>query len=232
MKIAIMQPYFMPYIGYFQLINAVDRFVILDDVNYINKGWINRNRILLHGLEKLFTIPIKAASQNKLICQVELVDDLNWKMKFLKTLNYNYKRAPYYKEAYPVIENIVLCPEKRISNFNHHNIRVINQYLGIGTTVIPSSSIYQNNNLKGQERILDICRKEKATVYINTSNGIHLYLKEAFTQNRVELYFIKSYEIQYSQFNNKFVPGLSIIDVMMFNPVPVIREYLKQYELN
>lgn len=232
MKLAIMQPYFLPYIGYFQLINTVDRFVILDDVNYIKKGWINRNRILINGKEKLFTIPLKEVSQNKLICEIEFADNNIWKSKFLKTLNYNYKMAPYYKEAYPVIEDIVLCPEKLLTDYNNNSIKVINRYLGISTVVISSSSIYRNNNLKGQDRIMDICKKEHAVIYINAAKGISLYSKEEFTNNQIELYFIRSNEIWYSQFKNEFVQGLSIIDIMMFNPVSVIQEYLKNFELN
>lgn len=232
MKLAVMQPYFMPYIGYFQLINAVDRFVILDDVNYINKGWINRNRILINGKDGLFTIPLKGSSQNRLICEIEIADIDNWKSKLLRTIYYNYSKAPYFREIFPLVENIVLCSEKSITAYNYNSICIVNQYLTIGTEIIPSSKVYKNNNLRGQERILDICQKEEATVYINAANGFRLYSKREFANNNIELLFIIPEIMEYSQFNKEFIPGLSIIDVLMFNPVSVIQEYLNNFKLN
>lgn len=231
MKIAVMQPYFMPYIGYFQLINAVDRFVIFDDVNYINKGWINRNRILIKGEDHYFTIPLKEASQNKLIHEIEIADDNQWKKKFLKTIHYNYNKAPFYKSVFPLIDTIINHPEKSLSRYILESIIEVNRYLGIRTLIIPSSAAYGNGYLKGLEKIMDICLKEKATTYINPLNGTHLYSKAEFNKKKIELFFLKSGVTIYPQFNNSFIPWLSIIDVLMFNPAEKIQEMLNRYEL-
>ncbi|NBB29291.1 hypothetical protein GVN22_13280 [Cellulophaga sp. BC115SP] len=231
MKLAIMQPYIFPYIGYFQLIKAVDKFVIYDDVNFINRGWINRNRILVNGKDSLFTIPLKEASQNKLINEIEVNWDDAWKSKWLKTLEQSYKKAPYFQQVRPIIEQ-TLGQEKTIfSEIIVENLKLINAYLGITTEIIPSSAIYQNIELKAQTRILDICLQEKANHYINPIGGIELYQKEVFEEKGMQLNFIKSKPVQYPQLKNDFVPWLSIIDVLMFNSVEQIQTFLDSYEL-
>lgn len=226
-----MQPYIFPYIGYFQLINAVDKFVIYDDVNFINKGWINRNRILNNGKDSLFSIPLKEASQNKLINEIEVNWDTNWKSKFLKTLEQCYKKAPYYQEIFTIIEQTLYVDNEPISKVIENNLRLICHYLDIKTEIISSSAIYQNTHLKAQERILDICLQEKATQYINPIGGLELYDKDIFEANGIVMNFIKSNPIEYPQFKNDFVPWLSMIDVMMFNSIEKINEYLNKYEL-
>lgn len=231
MKLAIMQPYIFPYIGYFQLIKAVDKFVIYDDVNFINRGWINRNRILVNGKDSLFTIPLKEASQNKLINEIEVNWDDAWKSKWLKTLEQSYKKAPYFQQVRPIIEQ-TLGQEKTIfSEIIVENLKLINAYLGITTEIIPSSAIYQNIELKAQTRILDICLQEKANHYINPIGGIELYQKEVFEEKGMQLNFIKSKPVQYPQLKNDFVPWLSILDVLMFNSVEQIQTFLDSYEL-
>ena len=231
MKIGIMQPYIFPYIGYFQLINAVDKFVIYDDVNFINKGWINRNRILNNGKDSLFSIPLKDASQNKLISEIEVNWDNNWKIKFLKTLEQCYKKAPFYNEALLIVEETLKVEKATISGISDHNLRLICSYLGIETEIISSSVIYQNTHLKAQDRILDICLQEKATQYINPIGGLELYDKDIFTDKDIKMNFIKSHSVEYSQFKNEFVPWLSMIDVLMFNSKEKIKEFLDNYEL-
>lgn len=115
MKIAVMQPYLFPYIGYFQLLNAVDMFVVFDDVNFIKKGWINRNNILVNRQKYLFTVPLKDASQNKLIKEVQIADD-GWQEKFLKTVAQSYKKAEFFDEAFALIEK--LCVRANLSLLN------------------------------------------------------------------------------------------------------------------
>ena len=226
-----MQPYIFPYVGYFQLINAVDKFVIYDDVNFINKGWINRNRILNNGKDSLFSIPLKEASQNKLINEIEVNWDGVWKSKFLKTLEQCYKKAPYYQEVLTVIEQTLNVDNEPISKVIENNLRLICHYLDIKTEIISSSAIYQNSHLKAQERILDICLQEETTQYINPIGGLELYDKDFFESKNITLNFIKSKSIEYPQFKNDFVPWLSIIDVLMFNSKDKIKEFLDNYEL-
>ena len=232
MKIAIMQPYFFPYIGYFQLINAVDKFIIYDDVNYINKGWINRNNILVNNSPNLIQVPLIAASQNRLIKDILLVDENKWKDKLLKTIYFNYKKAPFFDQIFSLIEEVLLSECRSISDLNYFTILKICSYLNIETELIRSSSIYENCDLKGENRILDICLKEKADVYINPIGGQLLYDKIKFQEKGIVLNFINSKESPYNQNSDKFINYLSIIDTMMFSSSNEIKANLiNQYEL-
>lgn len=219
MKIAIMQPYFMPYIGYFQLINAVDKFVFYDDVNFIKKGWVNRNKILVNEKEYLFSVPLEKISQNNLINNsfVNIGEYNNWRLKFLKTLYWNYKRAPNYKEAIALIEKILFSKFETISELSIYSIIEVSKHLNLNTEFIISSQKYQNKDMEKQERLIDICKQEKANHYINAIGGQELYSKKTFKNSGLQLSFIKSVEEPYKQFNNNFIPWLSIIDVLMFN---------------
>lgn len=231
MKIAIMQPYFLPYIGYFQLINAVDKFIIYDDVSYINKGWINRNNILINGASSLFTIPLINAGQNRKINEIEITEDNTWKTKLLKKVSFSYAKAPFFKSVFSLVEQIINTETKQISTLNTVALAEICLYLSINTEFIESSSIYKNVILKGQDRILDICICEKATQYFNPFGGVELYDRTLFSEYEVNLSFIQSKPIEYKQFENSFVPWLSIIDVLMFNSKDNLASMLNQYIL-
>lgn len=231
MNLGIMQPYFFPYIGYFQLINTVDKFVIFDDVNYINKGWINRNRILLNKQEYTFTISLEKASQNKMINEIYLSTDIKWKGKLLKTIEVAYKRAPLFKLIYPLIEGIIGFEEKNLSIYVSQSIKQLTNYLEIRTPIVSSSVPYNTTSLKGQDKILEICRGERAELYVNPIGGRDIYQREAFEKQKIKLSFIKSKPIIYKQFGNDFIPFLSIIDVMMFNEKDKISNYLNEFEL-
>ena len=231
MTLAIMQPYFMPYIGYMQLMNAVDTFVLYDDVAFINRGWINRNRLLINGQEYMFTVPLRDASQNKRINEVALADDPKWRSKLLKTIEQGYRKAPHYGTVMPVIENSINFVTGSIADLAHHSLVQLSQYLGLTTRLVASSSIYDNSHLKAQERILDICRQENATRYINPIGGIELYDKPTFARAGIELNFIQSKRVEYPQSKNDFVPWLSVLDALMFCDVPTVRAMLGEYEL-
>lgn len=230
MKIAIVQPYLFPYIGYFQLIRAVDKFVCFDDVNFIKRGWINRNKLLVNGKEHLFTIPIKAASQNKLINELELSSDTKWKQNFLKTVELNYKNAPLFDKVFPLLEHIVNFEENNLSLFIQNSFNILLPYLQITTQTVKSSSVYENRFLKGAERLVDICKKERADIYVNPIGGKEIYSKEFFSENGIQLLFLQSHNIIYPQFSGQFVPWLSIIDVMMFNPPDKISNFMNEYD--
>ncbi len=233
MKLAIMQPYFFPYIGYFQLINAVDKFVFYDDVNFIKQGWINRNRVLMNGEDFLFIVPIENVSSFTLIKDSYIKSNIypKWKNKFIKTLEQSYKKAPFYLQAFTIIENILNSNYKTISELAIMSVKQIAVYLNIKTEYIISSERYVNKDLEKKTRLIDICKHEKVTNYINAIGGIELYKKEDFAKEGIQLSFIKSLNIEYKQFNNVFVPWLSIIDVMMFNSAEEIIGMLDKYEL-
>lgn len=231
LKVAIMQPYFMPYIGYFQLINAVDKFILYDDVSFINKGWINRNNILIGNKANLFTIPLKNASQNKLINEIEIIKDGKWQGKLLKTIEQSYKKAPHYSLISPILEEIINYSDNNISNFILNSIQKICNYLEINTLIIPSSKIFDNYEIKAQSRIIDICKKANANQYINPIGGTELYNKNDFEIENIKLNFIRTKPIKYKQFSNEFVPYLSIIDMIMFVEKSEIKLLLNEYEL-
>lgn len=231
MKLAVMQPYIFPYIGYVQLMAAADRFVFLDDVNYINKGWINRNRILVNHKDSLFTIPLKDASQNRLIDTIEILPDEKWRGKLLRTIEMAYKKAPQFPMVFPLIERILQNQEKLIGKFIFRSFVLLNEYLGIKTELLESSALPKTEGLKAQDKILDICLRQGADQYINAIGGQALYSREAFEGKGVKINFIKTLDIRYAQFAEPFVPWLSIVDVMMFNPPEKIREILGAYEL-
>jgi len=233
MKIAVMQPYIFPYIGYFQMINAVDKFVFYDDVNFIKQGWINRNRILVSNKDYLFTIPIKNASSFALINETEINQALfeKWSRKFQQTIALNYKKAPFFHDIFTLMSRILEEECTTIAQLAMQSVKSVLAYMGIDTPCVVASEKYQNKALVRQERLIDICKQEQATHYINAIGGQELYKKEDFIKEGIKLDFIKTLPIEYKQFNNEFVPWLSIIDVLMFNSIEEIRIMLNKYEL-
>lgn len=231
-KIAIMQPYFFPYIGYFQLINSVDEFVIYDNIQFSKKGWINRNRILLNEKDEYISIPLKKDSDFLDVNQRHLSD--TWKVDRKKMLNKimeSYRKAPQFELAYPLFEKCLMIEETNLFDFIHNSIKETLQYLSITSTMTLSSSIHIDHQLKSEEKVLAICRAQKASTYINPSGGIELYSKERFEHNGIKLQFQKSNPINYVQYKNEFLPWLSILDVMMFNTKEEINSFLNDYQL-
>jgi hypothetical protein len=172
MKIAIMQPYFFPYIGYFQLIKESDVFVFLDDVNYIKRGWINRNNFLINGIPKLLTIPLAGLSQNKNINQINVDHSNNQIVKVLKALEINYKKALNYDSYFDIIRNKIMdCENKSISDLNIDLLKFILNALGYEKKIILSSEMMLDDKLKGSKRIISICKDLGATTYINLPGG-------------------------------------------------------------
>jgi len=228
MKIAIMQPYLFPYIGYWQLINAVDKFVIFDDVNYIHKGFINRNKILAGGKPHQFTLNLIGASQNKLINKIQIEKNYS---KILKTIEFNYKKSAQFNNFFPLLKSIFDQKETNLAKFIGNSLKKISEYIEIKTDFVFSSEIKKNNEFKNQDKIIDICQKLKTTHYINAINGKKLYDKMLFKKNNIKLNFIQTKSFEYQQFNNDFVPYLSIIDVLMFNDLDNIKSLLNLYEL-
>lgn len=224
------QPYFIPYIGYWQLINAVDVFLISDDYNYIDKGWVNRNRILENGKDQYFNIELDHASSNKKINQL-YVSNLFRADKKLLQLRTVYRKAPYFEEGYELMRKILECADKNLADFLEHSIRCVCEYLEIRTKLVRTSSIPHNDELKKEFRIFDQCRFVGADVYINAIGGQKLYSYEQFKEHGIKLGFIKTGDIQYKQYGADFVPSLSIIDVIMFNSKEEIQQMLNKYTI-
>lgn len=228
MRLGIMQPYFLPYIGYFQLINAVDKFVIYDDVNFIKGGWINRNRILLNDASFMVNIPMEGASSFKRINEINIGKN---KEKILLTIQQAYKKAPFYNKIYPLIFEIIMHDNNNLALFIANSLIKVSEYFQINTEIILSSDIKKNNELKAQEKVISICKVLGATEYYNSFGGQELYSKENFAENGLTLNFIKTRPFIYTQYKNQFIPWLSMIDVMMFNSPDVIHEMLISYDL-
>lgn len=237
MKIAIMQPYFFPYIGYFQLISAVDEFILFDDVQYIKKGWINRNRILSPDIKKEFlyiVAPLQKHSHNELIKNIKISYSHDWISKIYGQLTYYKKiRAPFYKQIIDLLEIIFNEKIESIVQLNLKSLNILVKYLGIKTELTVSSEYKFDYSLVQApgDWAFEIAKQKKAKMYINPFSGRDLFNKEKFHKNAIELKFLKPKEIIYKQSKRNFVPWLSIIDVMMFNSKDEIRKMLNEYEL-
>ena len=227
-----MQPYFLPYIGYWQLINAVDTFVVYDNIEYTKKGWFNRNRILEADHDRLFTVPLKKASDFLHVNQRFLSDDSDKEIaRILRIIESNYKKAPHLTSAYPIIESCFVFPNKNLFEYIFNSIKVICNYLGLSTKLVISSEIKINHSLKAEKKVLAICNAENTTTYINAIGGRELYDKKEFRSRGIDLKFIRPGNIEYRQFNYGFLPSLSIIDIMMFNSKEEIAKIIQNYTL-
>lgn len=228
MKLAIMQPYLFPYLGYFQLLHAVDQFVVYDDVNYITRGWINRNRVLENGAAKLITLNTRGASQNVHINQVGVGDNGE---KLLKTILHCYRKAPHFATTFPVVEQAMTSGDGNLAAFLASSLQVLASYLGLAPRWLVSSEISQDRTLRGEDRIIHLCQVLAATEYINLPGGRALYEQDRFARHDIKLSFIATKTGEYAQFDAAFVPNLSIIDVLMFNSVERCREMVADYTL-
>lgn len=231
MKLAIMQPYLFPYLGYWQMMNAVDRFVVYDDVNYIKGGWINRNYILSNGAPHLFTLSLDKASPFKKINETEIKPGPENRSKVLSFIRNAYMKAPYFKAVFPLLEDIFGQEENNLALFLFNHFRKVCGYIGIKTELLLSSDIEKDNSLRAQDKVIEINKKLNAAQYINAIGGQELYSRDDFAANGLRLSFIRMKPETYPQFGNEFVPNLSIIDVMMFNSPENIRRLLSSYEL-
>ena len=225
MRLAIMQPYFLPYIGYWQLIQSADQFVVYDNIKYTKKGWINRNRILLNGNDVMFSIPLRKASDSLDVVDREISPDFN-PNNLLAQLSGAYHKAPFFDETLKLMEKILFCSDRNLFGFIHHSILCICAHLSIQTPIFVSSKIGVDRNLIGKERVLSLCKALGSTFYINPIGGQELYSREEFQTNGIELKFLAPKPYEYRQFASAFMPNLSIVDVMMFNSVETIHKHL------
>ena len=233
-NIALMQPYFFPYLGYFQLIAATNTFIVYDDVQYMKGGWINRNRILTEAGPSWISVPVSPDSPTKQIRERVLSarEYEKGKVKILGQLHAAYRKAPHYAETRQLVENVLAYEELSLSLFLFNSLRAVSQHLGIETPLMLSSSMQKNDEgLSGTDRVIAICKSMHATTYINAVGGRELYKAEDFSVEKIELRFIEMLPLEYRQLSADFVPYLSIIDVLMFNDRDTVKQYLQQYTL-
>jgi len=227
MRIAAMQPYLFPYLGYYQLIQAVDKFILLDDVNFIKRGWVNRNRILVNGKDHLFSLPLQRASQFRKISDMKLADYSGWRNRFLKTLTHAYRKASQYEPVMEMLHQALPQTAGGLNQLLHKSLAVVCEYLGIQTRMESLTAKPRAKELKGAERVLSICRELEAREYVNLPGaGRELYKAEMFGASGVCLRFLKPEAMTYPQFNNHFIPMLSIVDAIMFNEKTQIQSML------
>lgn len=233
-SIAIMQPYFFPYVGYFQLVNAVDEFIFYDDVNFIKRGWINRNKVLINKQENVFSVPLTKISSFTLINKTELHPVLfdKWRIKFIKTLIQSYRKSPNFNLVFPLIEDILNFKTNNIADYAINSVKKISDYLDITTNFSASSDKFSDSRgIDKADRIKTICELQEAKQYINALGGQVLYNKQFFLKNNIQLNFLKPKILSYNQFDNEFVGDLSIIDILMFNDKKTIMMMLNSYNL-
>ncbi|RQS73476.1 hypothetical protein DID96_08140 [Burkholderia sp. Bp8963] len=226
MKLAIMQPYLFPYVGYFQLAAAVDKFVFYDDVAFIKNGWINRNRILLGGHAHYLTVPLAGASSSRRIDEVQIQPRERWQPKLRELLRHAYAKAPHYVAVTELVEGILSLETDSIARLAAHGITETCRYIGIAPAFVATSTQYRNDSLKGQARVLDICAREQARTYVNLPGGRALYDRASFAAADIDLAFVEPELRPYPQYGAPFVPGLSILDLLMFNRVDAVRAML------
>ncbi len=223
MKTAIMQPYFLPYLGYFQLISAVDCFVVYDTIQYTKKGWINRNQMLRGGEAVMFTLPLQKGSDFLDVRDRQLADSFE-PANLCAQIAGAYRRAPEFGRTFPLVEAILHHKAANLFDFIHHALRQCCDHLGITTRIRVSSEVEGGAPvLSGVDRVIDICHRTTAQSYVNPPGGRALYSSDLFRANGLDLRFLQPHLPAYVQFGGDFVPSLSILDVMMFNPPETIR---------
>jgi hypothetical protein len=228
MRVAIMQPYFFPYVGYFQLIGAVDLFIVYDNIKYTKKGWINRNRMLQSGKDVRFSLPLRSDSDSLDIRDRALAADFN-RDKLLNQLRGAYSRAPNFAAVFDMVERAVRHPDTNLFTYLHHALARCCEHLGLTTPVRVSSTVEIDHGLKNQDRVIALAQAVGATTYVNAIGGLELYSREAFEAKGLELKFIRSRPFEYPQFGDPFVPWLSIIDVLMFNSLDTVRSTVSSH---
>ncbi len=254
MKLAIMQPYFFPYIGYFQCIAAVDKYILYENLDYITEGWMHRNRILIKNKAASYiNARTIGRSSNKKISEIELDTNFIWKKKLINSIRLNYSGAKYFEESFALIEQLIQQEHKYLFEYNTAIIKGICNFLNIKTTIISDNKNYlpfedklnaidyndysmftallKTKPIKKVARVLEMCRMEQADTFVNAIGGKDLYDKKEFEQYDIDLFFIQTGDIAYEQFNRDFFPHLSIIDVLMHNGREQTKELLNNYKL-
>jgi hypothetical protein len=216
-----MQPYFLPYAGYYQLIASVDLFVVYDNIKYTKKGWINRNRFLQNDTDALFTLPLSKDSDSLDIRDRKLIDSFD-KEKFLRKFEGAYKRAQYYEQTFKLLRHVVYFPRDNLFDYIHNSLVETCRYLDIGTKIIVSSEIDINHQLHAQDKVIALCNALGANEYVNAIGGIDLYSRERFQEDGIQLRFIQPRVREYAQNSSTHIPSLSIVDMMMFSPIDIV----------
>lgn len=231
--VSLMQPYLFPYLGYFQLIAASSLFILGDSLQYTRRGWINRNRLLVGGQPWQFSVPLEQGARSQAINQRLLSEQMRLtSQRLLHTIRHSYHRAPCYPQVFPLVEEILENPERNLAHFTEHSIRRICNYLEIDTPIARISDMGLAGDIDREQRLIHVVKRSGGNVYLNPEGGRHLYSPDVFHSHGVELRFLRMDEFSYRQFDDDFVPSLSIIDVLMFNQPDEMRRLLGRYSVD
>jgi hypothetical protein len=231
MRLGIMQPYFLPYIGYFQLFEHCDTFVLYDDIKYTKRGWINRNRILASGSPRTITLPLRHASDFADVRDREIAPEFS-ASGMLALIRQSYHKAPYWSDYQQLLKEVLEFPSRNLFDFVANSISVLAACLGIKTELIISSSLGIDRSLRGEERVLATCKAIGATEYVNPIGGLDLYCDSAFREQGLRLSFLRSHLTPYAQFSFPYIEALSIVDTMMFvEPLELRSRVRSDYEI-
>ncbi|KQQ57281.1 hypothetical protein ASF84_09015 [Pseudomonas sp. Leaf127] len=231
--IAMMQPYLFPYLGYFQLINRADVFILGDDLQFIRAGWVNRNRILSNGQPRLLTFPVKKDHFNLPIMQRRLADDFDTEAgRLVNLIEQSYRKAPYFAEVMPLIERLIRFPQHNLALYAENALRELCAWLRITTPILRGSDLKLASCHNKQDRVINIARTFSATTFLNPIGGFDLYERDLFARNGLLLRFFTMNPVRYPQFGQHFVDNLSIIDVLMFNSVEQTRALLDRFTIS
>ncbi len=231
MRLGIMQPYFFPYLGYFDLINCADRWIVFDDVQYIRHGWINRNRILHPaGGWSYIIVPVKS-SRESLIREVKILDDGKWKRRILGQLQTYKKGAPYFQEVMDLVENCFAYGGDLISQFNTFILEKVCSYIGIrfNYTIFSEMKLKLHTIDGPGDWALRISEAVGATEYVNPPGGVGIFDPEKFKAASIKLTIRQLPALEYQCTGYEFIPHLSIIDLLMWNSPQQIKSHLEQY---
>jgi hypothetical protein len=226
MIVGIMQPYFFPYIGYFQLIAHCDVFVLHDDVQYIKGGWINRNRILINHKAEWITLPVLRAAHYRTIKDRYYSSDPKARTRLLRRIAGAYRTAPCFGQAYSLIEKVMGFGDTNVAAFNANLIQRVTAHLKLRTPTVLSSTLTKDDGLAGEDRVIDICRCLGATHYVNLIGGRGLYRTEAFARAGIELKFLESTELRTPHRSGL---RLSIVDDLMHRGEEALADALNAY---
>lgn len=228
-KLAVMQPYCFPYLGYFQLACAADEFVFLDDVNFIKGGYINRNNILADGQAHRFALPVHDISSFRSIRDHRYLDTPR---KFMDLLRHAYRRAPFFDEVQALVSRVLASPDRSVATINSLSVMATLDYVGVQRRFVASSDIDPDPRVGGEQRVIRLCEHRQASIYVNAAGGRELYDPAHFETKGIVLGFIQPRFPQYRQSVSAFVPGLSIIDVLMWNAPGQVADMLKDYSID
>lgn len=243
MKLAIMQPYFFPYIGYFQLIKAADKMILYDLVTYRKGSWMNRNRLIdkSKNSTEYFRVPVRKFSIGTLASDILIDETSDWRAYYERFIYFNYRKAPQFSTVFPLVLELLNIEAQSLHEFNSKSIMKLARYMNLHTEIVFDNSDYlaleedlvhngQDANTK-TKRIIKICQNEGADHYINPIGGISLYDKETFANHKLKLSFLTTGSIVYKQFTDTFEANLSIIDLLMHNNIDRVNTHLNNYSL-